>query len=215
MGFHSQFSTNALQRLERLTASLSTGALSRLATAQSLNAIDSILSDLRRQVIDDGLGMSVASDEELVFRTARMIVDTQLSDLEQAIHRILAADLPSSIKPDMWRGFLKALPLAKAELWRVTRIWLPYRRGEPTICDPSHAAAYKLALRSAFEELDKMDDIPEVERVLYRGIAAARCPDVVSACEQILVAVHLRVDIDATRRIWAARSQWAHAVGSR
>lgn len=115
----------------------------------------------------------------------------------------------------MWRGFLKALPLAKAELWRVTRIWLPYRRGEPTIRDPRHAAAYKLALRSAFEELDKMDDIPEVERVLYRGIAAARWPDVVSACEQILVAMHLRVDIDATRRIWAARSQWAHAVGSR
>src|SRR5258708_14487606 len=86
MRFHSQFSTNALQRLERLTTSLSTGALSRLATAQSLNAIDGIISDLRRQVVDDGLGMSVGSDEELVFRTARMLVDTQLSDLEQAMH---------------------------------------------------------------------------------------------------------------------------------
>lgn len=215
MRFRSQFSTNALQRLERLTTSLSTGALSRLAIAQSLNAVDNVLSDLRRQVVDDGLGMSVGSDEELVFRTARMIVDAQLSELEQAIHRILAAGLPSSVKPDMWRGFLKALPLAKAELWRVTRIWLPYRRGEPTIRDPSHAAAYKLALRSAFEELDKMDDIPEVERVLYRGIAAARWPDVVSACEQILVAMHVRVDIDAARRIWAARNAWAHAVGSR
>ena len=79
----------------------------------------------------------------------------------------------------------------------------------------SLAPRYKLALRSAFEELDRMEDIPEVERVLYRGIAAARWSDVVSACEQILVAMHVRVDIDTTRRIWIARSQWAHAVGSR
>jgi ParB-like chromosome segregation protein Spo0J len=129
MRFHSQLSTNALQRLEWLTTSLSTATLSRLATAQSLNASDNILSDLRRYIVDDGLGMSASSDEELVFRTARMILDTQLRDLEQAIHRILAADQPSSVKPDMWRGFLNALPLAKAELWRVTRIWLPYRRG--------------------------------------------------------------------------------------
>lgn len=213
MRFHSQSSTNALQRLERLTASLSTGTPSRLATAQSVNAIDNILSDLRRQIVNDGLGVSVGSEEELVFRTVRMIIDAQLGDLEKAIHSILAVDLPPSAKPDMWRGFLKALPLAKAELWRVTRIWLPYRRGEPTMRDPSHAAAYKLALRSAFEELDKMDDIPDVDRVLYRGIAAARWPDVVSACEQILVAMHVRVDVDAGRRIWAARSRWTQAVG--
>lgn len=215
MRFHSQLATNALQRLEWLTTGLSTGGLSRLAVAQSVNAIDSITADLKRQVVNDGLGVPVGSEEELVFRTARMIIDTQLGDLEQALHRILAAHLPATAKPDMWRGLLKTLPLAKAELWRVTRIWLPYRRGEPTILDPSHPAAYKLALRSAFEELDRMDDIPEVERVLYRGIAAARWPDVVSACEQILVAMHVRVDIDATRRIWTARSQWAHAVGSR
>src|SRR4051812_47178226 len=101
MRFYSQFSTKALQRLERLTMSLSTGGSSRLAIAQSVNAIDNIVADLKRQVINDGLGIPVGSEEELVFRTARMVIDTQLGDLEQAIHRILAADLPSTAKPDM------------------------------------------------------------------------------------------------------------------
>lgn len=213
MGFQSQFSTNALQRLERLTASLTTGAPNRLVIAHAINAIDSILADLRGEIIGDGLGIRVASDAELLFRTARMIINTELDDLDCAIRRVLAADLTRSAKPEMWRSFLKALPLAKAELWRVTRIWLPYRRAEPTACDPSHDVAYKLALKSAFEELGKMDDIPEVERVLYRGIAA-RWPEIVRPCEQILVAIHAQVDIDAARRIWSARHQWAQsAVG--
>lgn len=211
MSFHSSFLTNALQQLERLTVSLTKGVLNRLAVARSISAIDSVLADLRGKVIGDGLGIRVASDAELIFRTARMIVDAELDNLDGAIRRIVATELPRSDRPEMWQGFLCALPLAKSELWRVTRIWLPYRRAEATA---SHEAAYKLALRSAFEELDKMDDIPEVERVLYRGIAA-RWPEIARPCEQILVAIHTQVDIDAARRIWSARRQWAQVRASR
>ena len=214
MGLQSQFATNALQRLKLLTTSLTASTTNRSVIAHSIDAIDSVLADLRTEVVDDGLGIRVASDAELVFRTARMIIDTELDDLDQAIRGILAADPPRSARPEMWRGFLGVLPLAKAELWRVTRIWLPYRNGEQTTCSPSHDAAYKLALKAAFEELDKMDDIPEVERVLYRGITA-RWPQIVQPCEQILVAIHAQVDIDSARRIWSAWKHWTQVAASR
>lgn len=122
IAFDHEVAGNALQRLERLTASLTMGAPNRLVIAHSINAIDGVLADLRREVIGDGIGIPVASDTELLFRTARMIINTELDDLDCAIRRVLAADLTRSAKPEMWRSFLKALPLAKAELWRVTRI---------------------------------------------------------------------------------------------
>jgi hypothetical protein len=214
MGFYSQFSTNALQRLERLTASLTAGRPNRAAIAHAISAMDSVLADLRTEIANDGLGIRVISDEELVFRTARMIINIELDDLDRAIRSILDVDLPRSAKPEMWRGFLRVLPLAKAELWRVTRIWLQYRGDESTTSEPSHDATYRLALKTAFEELDKMDDIPEVERVLYRGIAA-RWPEIVRPCEQILVAIHAQVDIGAARRTWSALNKWTQLAAAR
>jgi hypothetical protein len=214
MTFHSSSLTNALQQLERLTAGLTKDALSRPAIAHSINSIDGVLTGLRGEVIGDGLGIRVASDTEVIFRAARMIVDAELDNLDGAIRRIVAKELPPSARPEMWRGFLRALPLAKSELWRVTRIWLPYRGAVVTAYDPSRDAAYKLALKSALQELDKMDDIPEVERVLYRGIAA-RWPEIARPCEQILVAIHTQVDIDAARRVWSAHRSWVQVRASR
>src|SRR5882672_209152 len=124
MHFQSGFCTNALQRLERLTASLHTGGLSSAAIAHAISTIDNILSDLGSQVANnDRLDIQVGSEEELVFRTARLIIDTQLDHLDVAIRCIVADNAPEPSAPSMWRSFLSALLLAKAELWRVTRIW--------------------------------------------------------------------------------------------
>jgi hypothetical protein len=216
MRFQSEFFTNALQRLERLTAGLRAGNPSPAIIAHLICAIDNIFVDLGRQVVsNDDLGIPVKSEEELIFRTARMIITTQFDELDQAIRRIVAVHLPEPGNRGMWQSFLHAIPLGKAELWRVTRIWLSYRRTEPATCDLSHAAVYKLALRAAFEELHKMDHIPEVERMLYRGIASVRWPEIAKACEQILVAIHVRIDIDAARPFWQAGDKWARAMRRR
>lgn len=216
MHFQSEFCTNALQRMQRIAENLRPDRLNAIASAHAMSTIDSILSDLGRQVTNnDHLGISVGTEEELIFRTARLIIETQLDSLEVVLRRIIADSAPAPPTAHVRRSFLEALLPAKAELWRITRIWLPYRRSEPTMRDPSYAAAYRLALRAAFDELHRMDEIPSIERLLYRGVASVQWPEIAKACEQTLVAIHVRVDVERVRQHWAARNRWARAVGSR
>jgi hypothetical protein len=212
MHFQSEFSTNALRRLERLAASLTTGRQSALAIAHSMRAMDSIFVDLGRRVANhDGLGIP-GSEEELVFRTSRLIIRTQLDRIDQTIRGIGVADPPESAKSHVWRRFLDVIPLGKAELRRITRIWLAYRRVEQATSEPGHAAAYQLALRAAFDELHKMGEIPEIGRMLHRGVASVKWPEIVTACEQTLVAIGVRIELQAARQLWSAQRQWARVV---
>jgi hypothetical protein len=214
--FQSESSTNALRELERLTDNLRVGVVISNGVYQSVSAIDNIFVSLGRQLLNnDDFGLSVGSEEELVFRTARLIVDTQLGRIEQAIRSMLASSRPEAIRADVWSRLLEAIPCARDELQRVTSIWLPHRdaKTRPTATSED-AAAYTKALHTAFCELRKMDEIPEVERLLYRGVAS-KSPEIADACEQILVAIQVRIDLRALRRFWAARSNWERALGRR
>jgi hypothetical protein len=180
------------------------------------DAIDSVFVDLERRIVaHDDLGISVGSEEELVFRTARLIVDTQLDRIDQAVRSWHTSPSPDTMSTDGRSRFLAASALGKDELRRITRIWLPYRHAEPEAPVASDSAAYHEAIRTALSELRKMDDIPEFERMLYRGVASTRWPELASACEQILVAIQVRVDLQAARRFCTARSTWERAVGVR
>ena len=214
MHFRSGYSTNALRRLEQLAELLSTGEPSTQAVHQSMYAMDSLFVSLERQVVgNDGLGIAVACEEELVFRTARMIVDTQLDRLAQAIRYIVAVHPPEPA--ERWSRFLDVIPLGKTELRRITELWLPYRSVKPEASTPYDFAAYQAAIRVAFSELSKLDEIPEIERMLYRGVASTTWPEIATACEQILVAIRAHADRPSVRRLWVTRSHWARAVAGR
>jgi len=214
--FLSEFSTNALRSLEGFTASLRAGKPTSKGVYHSMSAIDNVFADLERNIVArDDLGISVGSNEELVFRTARMIVSTQLDRIDQAIHSVHMCPSPDPMSADGRSRFLAAIALGKDELRRITRIWLPYRHAEPGATVASDTAAYHEAIRTALSELGKMDEIPEIERMLYRGVASTRCPELASACEQILVAIQVRVDFQAARRLCTARNAWERALGVR
>lgn len=210
--FQSEFATNALRKLERLTEGLRVERVSGRGVFQSMSAIDNVFIELGRQVAhNDGLGILVNSEEELVFRTARLIVETQLERIDHAIRTIAVSHRTGTAGVELWSRLLAAIPLARSELRRITHIWLPHRRLEPGTSVQS--TAYHEAIRSAFCELRKLDEIPEIERLLYRGVASTKLPEVAGACEQILVAIQVRVDLQAARRLWAARRQWERALG--
>jgi hypothetical protein len=106
---------------------------------------------------------------------------------------------------------LAAIALGKDELQRITRNWLFSRNAELGETVASDSAGYHEAIRTAFSELRKLDEIPEIERMLYRGVASTRWPELAGACEQILVAIQVRVDLQAARRYCAARNTWERA----
>jgi hypothetical protein len=179
-----------------------------------MSAIDSVFVDLERKIVaHDDLGISVGSQEELVFRTARLIVDTQLDSIDQAIRSVHTSPSPDTMPTDGRSRFLAAIALGKDELQRITRMWLPYRQAEPGAAVASDSTAYREAIRTALSELRKMDEIPEIERMLYRGVASTRWPELAGACEQILVAIQVRVDFQAARRFCTALNTWERAVG--
>ena len=214
MRFHSEFSTNALRELERLTESLRAKRSIGNGSYRSISEIDNVFVSLGRQLVDhDDLRFSVGCEEELVFRTARLVIDAQLGRIEQAIRTVLEPSLANASEVPAWGRFLEAIPLARKELQRITNLWLPYRNHEAGLIATSDSSAYKDAIRAAFAELRKLDEHPDVERMLYRGIAATKWPEIASACEQILVAIHVRIDLQAARALWVARSKWARALG--
>jgi hypothetical protein len=208
--FRCEFSTNALSKLERLTQNLRTGRFTDRGAYLSVSAIDSVLVDLGRQVVDnDDLGASVGSEEELVFRAARLIVETQLGRIEQAIRAVLGSHSPDAVCTDAWdrllEAMLEAIPLARKELRRITRAWRLHRYAGAEAID---------AVRTAISELRAMAEVPEVKRLLGRGWLSTRWPEIAAACGQILVALHVHVDLEGARMLWDARGGFADASSS-
>jgi hypothetical protein len=204
--FQSEFSTSALRKLERLTANLRRGRFTKQGVYFSVAAIDSVLVDLGRQVVDnDGLGTSVGSEEELVFRTARLIVDTQLGRIERAIRSVLGSHSSEAVHADAWDRLLEAIPLGRKELRRLTRAWRSRPGTEPEATD---------ATQTAFSELRAMTEVPEIRRLLDRCALSTTWPEVAAACGQILVAMQVRVDFEGARLLWGALGGFASASPS-
>jgi hypothetical protein len=186
-----------------------------MGTYRSMSDIDNVFISLGQQLVNyDDLGLPVHSEEELVFRTARLIVTAQLGRIERAIRSALAlASRPPAAAPtDILRRFLATIPVARSELQRITDVWLIHRCAESTTRTTSDSAAHRAAIVVALDELRRMGDSPEIERLLYRGIAS-KWPEIASACEQILVATQVHVDLQAARRLWTARRTWERALG--
>jgi hypothetical protein len=210
VNFDSEFATNALIRLGQLIKALDVAMCVRRRELYTLSTIDSVLVDLGRRVsFKDGLGVDVGSEEELVFRTARLIAISQLERIKGAILRIESDRGCDGMPAGLRDRFLSAIPVAMAELERLTQMWLPHRDASE---EPSPARAqYRAAVQAAICELDRLDQIPDVERLLYRGVASVKWPAIAAACEQILVATHVRVDFESARRLWQAR-RWSGLV---
>ena len=212
MTFQAEFSTNALRDLERLTEQLRAGE-SKSGAYRSMSEIDNVFMYLGKQLVNnEDLALSVDSEEELVFRTARLIVDTQLDRVERATRSALASQPHGVPTTDVLSRFLATIPIARSELRRITSSWLAHRTADPGALATSDSTARKAAVGVALHELRRMGDIPEIERMLYRGVAS-KCSEIASACEQILVAIHVHVDLQTARRLWAARRNWERALG--
>jgi hypothetical protein len=210
--FHSQLAVNALQKLARLSEQLTATTGTKRCSYYSTNAIDSVLVELGKHVVDsDDLRISVGSEEELLFRVTRLIVHSQLCRLDHAIRQVSLSE--ADWHAALWVRLHGAVPLAKAELWRITRLWLPYRTTGCADSEVIDARAYRAAIDKATAELRTLDQIPDVERLLYRGVASTHRPEIAGACERILAATHVRIDLPALRRLWSAHRAWATALG--
>lgn len=214
INFSPELATNVLLRLDGLSRRFRAGVSAR-EISQSVAEMEWLFADLERQVVDsDGLGPA-ASREELVLRAACLIVDTQCDSIELAIHAPLPPCSVESDHTDVWSRFLDAIPLGRSEIRRIASIWVPYRNvvsGAPTA---SNSAAYRDAVRAASGVLDNMDEIPAIERLLYRGVASRKSPEIASACEKILVAIHVHVDTQIATRLDSALRSWTRALGGR
>jgi 3-methyladenine DNA glycosylase/8-oxoguanine DNA glycosylase len=179
-----------------------------------MTVIDSLFVDLGRQIVaHDDIKMPVYSEEELVYRVSRLVINTQLDRLDREVRSLLVLRLPDSRHPDVWEHSLMAISRARVEVARITRIWLS-RRTDEAIVVTCRTAPYNEAMRAACAELRKMDQNPEIGLLLYRGVASMRS-ELANACEQILVAIHVYVDLRTARRLWAARKHWEHVLGGR
>jgi hypothetical protein len=143
--------------------------------ARSLCAIDDIFVDQGRQVVNnDGLGIPVESEEELVFRTAHMIINTQLDDLDQAIRGIVAASPPESAKPMLHGtgpGRAGACPGARVERARARANLArgPRRAGEGRAVAKNRRAPLAAPLRPSTDE--RVGPDPRRQRARARVLA--------------------------------------------
>jgi hypothetical protein len=178
-----------------------------------MSAIDRILCLLERHVPrHDEFGLDVRGDEELIFRAARLIIATHLDRLDQAFRSTSVTAPSMSTRTAHWSRFLDVIPVAKAELERITSLWLTHRHLEPSwrgvVPEPG---PYVAALHKVCDELYAMEQIPAIERMLYRGVAALQ-HDVTAPCEQMLIAMRVRVDLPPARRQWLARVRWTRVA---
>jgi hypothetical protein len=202
MRFQIEYAVSALQRLERLTSRLRRRDNQPTRISEGLAAIDVMLSTLAQQVVvTDDLMRTAASEEELVFRTMRLVILTQLACLENAVRAL--ADQPASMMREWSPAFRSAIVFGRVELARITRTWTIYRtEAHPGITDITR---YNIALCTAFDEVNDMTHSPEFAEVMRHGMASAEWPEIAQSCEQILVAARARVDLDAARVFWTSR----------
>jgi hypothetical protein len=214
MRFSSELSTNALQKLQRLTSAVLSGKSSSQHVYAAVGAIDSVFVDLGRQVRDhDDLAMSVKSEEELIFRAARLIILHQLDRVDQAIAAITSSAISENVRA-VWGRLQLAIPIARSELSRITELWVRCRTTDNGLPRARETLAYHDAVCEALKDLERLDHIPEVERLLYRGVASTAWPAIAAGCEQILATIHARINVQAARRLWTARNGWTRAIRS-
>lgn len=210
MRFRADISVNALQELERLMDCPAARGGGH-AFMQVMSGIDRLLRVLEWHVPrHDEFGLDVLADEELIFRAARLIIATHLDRLDHAFRSSVIASM--SDRAAHWSRFLEVIPVARAELGRITSLWLGHRSIDPS----SRSAAmepgpYVGALRKVCDELHAMEQVPEIERMLYRGVASLQ-HDIAAPCEQILVAMRVRADLPPARRQWLAHVRWAQVA---
>jgi hypothetical protein len=166
-----------------------------------MREIDNVFVQLGGELVDnDDLGISVGTEEELIFRTMRLIVVTQLERIEQAIRSMPTSNSDDALKAYASSRSLQAIAVARSELHRITSEWLRNRYGDPG------------ATAAAFRDLRSLEENAEVERMLYRGVAS-KYPVIANACEQILVAIQVHIDLQTARRLWATRRNIERVLG--
>lgn len=199
-GFSLGASVNSLMELQRITTvSRSRGADfqgARVAVAQG----EALLAQLERQVVlGDAVGPALVA-EEVILRTVSLCVGLGLFELSKAISTILgtpATEALDELGVDWWRRFLEAISHGHDELSRIGRIWLPYRPSNEETFKEERLRIYRDAMQEAADALRRMDRIPELERVLYRGIASKKWSRIAGLCEWVLAALHARIDLAA------------------
>jgi len=218
MHFQSESATNALRSLERLTVALNamSGRGRIIEAASTVERLERILEKLENEVVhSDGLGVFLASEDELVFRTKRLIITSGLVQLDESIQAMGVTDATDLETASMWRRLLPAINTGHVELQRITNLWQSRRGADLVPLGGVNPVAHRKTLDVMIRELRNLDQIPDVERLLYRGVASTERPAIARACEQVLVAIHVRIDLNKARQLWSARSRWEQAIAGR
>jgi hypothetical protein len=195
MRFDSAFGANALVLLDRQCAHLHQRANLDMAT---LAEVEDLLGRLESQISRfDDIDVAVASNLELIFRTSRLVILIELNRLDDQI-RTLANDTECPEDAEIWRRFLPAIPEAKIEIQQLVELWLSRRREFTKTRSPQAKNGYLSAIQYANERLRRLDQLPNLERLFYRGVASRRHPGIALACERILVAIQQRIGFEQT-----------------
>jgi hypothetical protein len=204
---------DALWTLERLAEHLRHPGTWSAQLRAPAHAITDAFAHLARLLQADDLAIPALCEEELVFRAARWIVRSALDEIEGAIVALEHAEDAAPGRWETWRRLLGAIPVARTELTELTQRWLGYRTGERALTS-AELVMYRQAVDAALQQLRKLDEIPDVERLLYRGVAYGKCPPIARPCEQSLAALRLEIDVRRARSFGLAHSLWERTLGS-
>jgi hypothetical protein len=194
--------THALQQLERRVLDLRryTRALidappdGQLAasvaavhgTRQSLDGIAAAMLELRRQVVSqDGLGGPIGSTGELVLRAARLVFLREIDRL--AVDAVEWAES----SPGWSACAMDARVVLRAQLDRMTVLWLPHRSPEVG----QRSVLYREAVRAALRAQQTLGQHPALRELLRAGIALSDDRHVIEPYEQILAVLGLDLDL--------------------
>jgi hypothetical protein len=217
--FQSDLVANALRRLEQLTsdlrrpAQLTTGLRHSTKALQRINDTGSIAETMFRilegeMVRSDDIDLPIHSEDELIFRAARLVVLHQLDRLEQEILSMGGAGSGEDGEHSTWVRLLEGIPTGRREIRRLSDAWRSIRGRDPTGVAVVTRSTSSKAVASVLIELQRIDRLPILEPLLYRGVASREWPAIARSCELILTASKARIDVQAARSLWAARDRW-------
>lgn len=212
MGLDISYSVDALKRVHRM------GVLEKLGPGFAYDRWDAELRALIKTLTvlcanEDDLPVLPLSNNEIVLRSIRWVLLSELARLEQAINTLVPKG-PREDERELWRERLPGVLVVRAEVAAVTSSWLVYRdHSRPEyVRDP---VQYAVALAKGLSRLRRLDQVADAERLLYRGVASTHQTRILSHCEIILSVLGCSIDIDREQARIANNAAWDRRLARR
>lgn len=145
-------------------------------------------------VTTDGLGNSLESLSELVLRTVRMVVLTELAALRDVISDVAACGRGHALFRGRFRSVDDLLAYVHEELDQITQIWSSYRDRRCT-----DRTAFRDALYAAARAMQNLGRAPELARFLREGSLRDDWPPLASTCWRIRAALDIQLAVQPDR----------------